>query len=251
VRSQSSITRPIVEGELQNRPFVDRLVLSRGAGPRLMPRPMHFANSLGLGAGGENHIARVGHVADNDSHMAKQSRRRSMPPHKIRAPKGSGKTSHFVRIAKEELAPPSTREAVDPAGQSYVTLLGLHSTRMPDIVQTVQKGIPFAAFERFVANTAISSVDAAMLVSIPVRTLSRRKQEGRLQPGESDRLLRATRVLGRAIGLFEGDRDEARQWLGRPQRALGGATPLELASTDVGALAVERLIEQLEQGVFV
>jgi putative toxin-antitoxin system antitoxin component (TIGR02293 family) len=115
----------------------------------------------------------------------------------------------------------------------------------------VQKGLPFEAFERFVANTSMSSIDAATLVNIAVRTLSRRKQEGRLQPDESDRLLRASRILGRAIDLFEGDRGEARQWLARPQRALGGAKPLDLASTEVGALAIERLIDQLEQGVFV
>ena len=141
--------------------------------------------------------------------------------------------------------------AVDPAGQSYVTLLGLSSTRTPDIVRTVQEGLPFEAFEQFVANTSMSSSDAAMLVSIPVRTLSRRKQEGHLQPDESDRLLRASRILGRAIELFEGDRGEAKQWLGRSQRALAGAKPLDLARTEVGALAVERLIDQLEQGVFV
>ena len=37
-------------------------------------------------------------------------------------------------------------------------------------------------------------------------------------------MLRASRVLGRTIELFEGDREAAKQWLTRPQRALGGAT---------------------------
>ena len=102
-----------------------------------------------------------------------------------------------------------------------------------------------------VANTSVSSSEAAALMRIPVRTLTRRKQEGRLSPEESDRLLRASRILGRAIDLFEGDRSEARQWLSRPQRALGGARPLAMATTEVGARAVERLIDQLEYGIFV
>ena len=143
------------------------------------------------------------------------------------------------------------RASLDPASRAYTTILGLSTAGTEEIVETVRKGLPFGAFERFIANTSLSSADAAVLVNIPSRTLTRRKQEGRLNPDESDRLLRASRILGRALDLFEGDRDEARGWLARPQRALGGAKPLDVASTEVGALAVERLIDQLEQGVFV
>jgi putative toxin-antitoxin system antitoxin component (TIGR02293 family) len=143
------------------------------------------------------------------------------------------------------------RASIDPASRAYTTILGLPTAGTAEIVETVRKGLPFGAFERFIANTSLSSADAAVLVNIPSRTLTRRKQEGRLNPDESDRLLRASRILGRAFELFEGDRDQARGWLTRPQRALGGAKPLDVASTEVGALAVERLIDQLEQGVFV
>ena len=123
---------------------------------------------------------------------------------------------------------------------------------MPTVlVETVRKGLPFRAFEQFVSTTHLSSADAAALVNIPTRTLTRRKQAGRLEPDESDRLLRASRVLGRTIDLFEGDREAAKQWLTRPQRALGGATPFDLARTEVGALAVERLVDQIEQGIVV
>lgn len=82
---------------------------------------------------------------------------------------------------------------------------------MPDIVHAVKKGLSYRIFERFVENSSLSTAATAALVSIPLRTLSRRKREGRLQPDESDRLLRASRVMGRAIELFEGDRAEAKQ----------------------------------------
>jgi putative toxin-antitoxin system antitoxin component (TIGR02293 family) len=90
----------------------------------------------------------------------------------------------------------------------------------------------------------------AEVVDIRPRTLSRRKEEGRLEPDESDRLLRASRVFGRALELFEADAAEARAWLARPQRALGGAVPLDLLRTELGAREVEDLIGRLEQGVF-
>jgi putative toxin-antitoxin system antitoxin component (TIGR02293 family) len=50
--------------------------------------------------------------------------------------------------------------------------------------------------------------------------------------------------------LFEGDRDAAADWLTRPQPALGGAVPLELAKTGLGTREVEALIGRLEHGVF-
>ena len=59
-----------------------------------------------------------------------------------------------------------------------------------------------------------------------------------------------SRVFARAIELFEGDDRAARRWLSAPQRALGGAVPLTLAKTEVGAREVERLVGRLEHGVF-
>lgn len=146
---------------------------------------------------------------------------------------------------------PVAPEPSDPAGRAYATILGLTQIRSPEIVATVKKGLAFTVFERFLVQTTISPGEAAALVGIPLRTLTRRKQKGRLTSEESDRLLRASRILGQAIELFDGNKSEAKQWLKRPQPALGGAKPLEMASTEVGALAVERLIGQLEHGVFV
>ena len=139
----------------------------------------------------------------------------------------------------------------EPAASAYGELLGLKDTASSALVHTVSKGLSFRAFEQFVSTTGLSSAAAAALVNIPTRTLTRRKQAGRLEPDESDRLLRASRVIGRTMDLFEGDRDRAREWLERPQPALGGATPFDLVRTEVGALAVERLVDQLEQGIFV
>ena len=88
------------------------------------------------------------------------------------------------------------------------------------------------------------------LIDVPRRTLTRRKRDGRFLPSESDRLLRAARIFGQALALFEGDRDAAKDWLDTAQRALGGVSPLDLARTEAGAREVERLIGRLEHGVF-
>jgi putative toxin-antitoxin system antitoxin component (TIGR02293 family) len=90
----------------------------------------------------------------------------------------------------------------------------------------------------------------AEILMIPPRTLQRRRAGGRLEPDESDRLVRLSRIYGKAIELFEGDNRAALAWLRSPLRALGGAAPLALSKTEPGAQEVEHLISRLEHGVF-
>jgi putative toxin-antitoxin system antitoxin component (TIGR02293 family) len=131
----------------------------------------------------------------------------------------------------------------------YVALLGLRDYRPVRIYAQLRKGLPYGAYERFQRNTGLSAAEVAELIQLPPRTLARRKQAGRLEPDESDRLVRVARVFGRALGLFEGDPDAARHWLSSKQPLLGNLVPLELAGTDVGASEVEHLIGRIEHGV--
>jgi putative toxin-antitoxin system antitoxin component (TIGR02293 family) len=137
-----------------------------------------------------------------------------------------------------------------PGANSYVILLGLETFDSQQLLRSVEHGLPYSAFERLVSNTSLASDAALVLVNIPQRTLTRRKREGRFHQDESDRLVRASRIFARALSLFDGDRDAAKQWLSAPQKALGGEVPLVLARTEVGALEVERLVGRIEHGVF-
>ena len=101
----------------------------------------------------------------------------------------------------------------------------------------------------YVALFGLRRYDSLHVMDQARRTLARRKEAGRLEPDESDRLMRASRVIARAIELFEGDREAARTWLTTHLRALGDHTPLEFAKTDVGAIEVENLIGRLEHGI--
>jgi putative toxin-antitoxin system antitoxin component (TIGR02293 family) len=134
-------------------------------------------------------------------------------------------------------------------GHFYVALLGLRTYEPLALDRQVRKGLAYSAFTRFQRNTGLPAVVIAELIRIPMRTLSRRKSEGRFAPEESDRLVRASRVYGRTMELFEGDSVATRTWLAAPQPALGGRIPLELAGTDVGAGEVESLVGRLEHGI--
>jgi putative toxin-antitoxin system antitoxin component (TIGR02293 family) len=137
-----------------------------------------------------------------------------------------------------------------PGLHAYVVLLGLDTFDAPALLRAVKRGFAYRVLERFQRNSALPFERLVDLVDIPRRTLARRKRDGRFLPDESDRLLRAARLFGRTLTLFEGDRDDATEWLTRPQPALGGAVPIELAKTDVGAREVETLVGRLEHGVF-
>ena len=137
-----------------------------------------------------------------------------------------------------------------PGPHYYASLLGLRRFDWPDLLKAIEDGFSYDAFEQLTESSGLAADDIAAWLQFAPRTLTRRKQQGRFAPDESDRILRAARVLGRAIELFEGDRDAAVEWLTTPQRALGGARPLEVARTDVGTREVENLIGRLEHGVY-
>ena len=137
-----------------------------------------------------------------------------------------------------------------PGPHAYVVLLGLETFDPLDLLRAVKKGLSYRTFERFRRNTSLSFERVTDLIDIPRRTMTRRKRDGRFLPDESDRLLRASRLFGKTLELFEGDRDAATEWLTTAQPALGGTIPLDLARTDVGAREVERLVGRLEHGVF-
>ncbi len=118
-----------------------------------------------------------------------------------------------------------------------------------ELIKQVRRGLPFSRLRELEAAAALSREETSALISVPLRTITRREQEGRLQPDESDRVMRANRLVTLAIELFEGNKPNAAAWLKRPQRALGGESPLQFATTDAGAREVEQLIGRLAHGV--
>lgn len=128
--------------------------------------------------------------------------------------------------------------------------LGIDTDDAVKTVHQVRAGFPFKVLAKFQKATDLPWTEISRFVAIPQRTLTRRQSQGRLQADESDRVLRASTVFDMVVDLFEGDTAEARKWLQSPQPGLGGESPLDFASTEVGAREVENLIGRLEHGVF-
>lgn len=131
----------------------------------------------------------------------------------------------------------------------YAALLGLRTYDPVRLHTRVEEGLSYAALVRLRRALDLPVSRISELLRIPPRTLARRKEARRLEPDESDRLLRLSRLVGLALRLFEGDLPATRGWLTTPHPALGGEEPLQLATTEVGARQVEQLIGRLEHGV--
>ncbi len=137
-----------------------------------------------------------------------------------------------------------------PGPHAYVVLLGLSRYDFPGLIERIEKGLPYSALERLQKNTGLTTEQFLDLLQIPQRTLARRKAAGRLSSEESDRLVRLARVYATTLHFFDGDAEAATEWLSSAQISFGGIPPLEMTRTDVGAQEVERLIFQLEHGIF-
>lgn len=118
-----------------------------------------------------------------------------------------------------------------------------------DIQAMVREGLPFGALDAVIQTLGIPVAEVTKVLGLATRTMARRRDQQILTPVESDRLYRFARVACLAIEVL-GSAEKARQWLERPNRALGGETPLGFLDTDIGARQVEAVLGRIAHGVF-
>ena len=118
-----------------------------------------------------------------------------------------------------------------------------------EILRIVEGRLAPSAIKRLVAlGLEQAEIDA---VIIPRRTLQhRRSRREKLTVEESDRVLRAIRVLSLAESVY-GSRERALAWLRKPHARLDGRAPLSLLNTDTGSRIVDELLIQIDEGMFV
>ena len=118
-----------------------------------------------------------------------------------------------------------------------------------ELIRQIQKGLRFSELETLQNSLHMPFEQLAAKLAISRSTLQRRKAAGRLSPDESDKVIRYSRLVRQAADLF-GDIEKARAWLKHPQYGLGGAVPLDYATTEAGAREVENLLGRIKYGVY-
>jgi len=157
---------------------------------------------------------------------------------------------------KETVAKASGTRSFGPANQRVGRFrrrgssLGLGFGNINDLMRQIEHGFSFEALLRLETNSGLSLASLASIIGIPERTLARRKAAGKLEPDESERLLRVSNLFEKCVELFEGDVTGAVNWLTSPKKALNHQPPLLYARTELGAREVEDLIGRLGGGIF-
>jgi putative toxin-antitoxin system antitoxin component (TIGR02293 family) len=118
-----------------------------------------------------------------------------------------------------------------------------------ETIEEIREGLPVSKFFELEETLGVGTAQLAGVVGIPVRTLQRRKEEGRLTKEESDRVDRVFTLVDQAAKVFESV-TSARDWLTRPQLGLAGFVPLDLADTGAGIREVENLLGRIDYGVY-
>lgn len=163
----------------------------------------------------------------------------------------TGKSAPTVREAGVEYLKRGSR----PAGQVHSKtgkIVGqIVAQKLPatEIIGAVQHGLAIGEIENLRAILDLPIEGLAAKLGISKATLHRRKAAGKLDPAESDRVVRFARLMGKAVEVLESE-ENARKWLNSPQAGLGGAVPLDYAETEVGAREVEDLLGRIEYGVY-
>ncbi len=116
-------------------------------------------------------------------------------------------------------------------------------------IARIQAGLSYRAVENLQRALHIPLETMASVLGMSRATLHRRKNQGKIDQNESERLVRYQRLLEKADDVF-GDVASAREWLTHKQPGLGGAVPLDFARTEIGAREVENLLGRIEYGVY-
>lgn len=129
-------------------------------------------------------------------------------------------------------------------------VLGRAIKKPEDLARLVRKGLPASSVTALAEKLHVGNNVLSRKLGIPQRTLTRRlSQRALLTSAESDRTVRMARVYASAVAMI-GDQEKAIQWLGTPNRALGGERPLDQLDTDLGARMVEDVLGRIAYGVY-
>jgi putative toxin-antitoxin system antitoxin component (TIGR02293 family) len=118
-----------------------------------------------------------------------------------------------------------------------------------EMLRIVEGRLAFSVIKRLISlGLEREEIDSIL---IPQRTFRhRRSRREKLTVVESDRVLRAVRVLSLAESVY-GNRDRVLAWIRKPHVRLDGRAPFSLLRTDTGSRIVEELLVQIDEGIFV
>jgi len=136
-----------------------------------------------------------------------------------------------------------------PESEYFHIPAGKRAKNSEELIAALKQGLPVSNFRGLAKAMGITIDDLCEVTGIALRTLRRRKQDGRLTPQESERVYRVANVFNGAVTVF-GGAVSASTWMLEPLVALSGRTPLDYCGTEIGAREVEDILGRIQHGDF-
>jgi putative toxin-antitoxin system antitoxin component (TIGR02293 family) len=126
--------------------------------------------------------------------------------------------------------------------------LGAGARSDQQMIRLVENGLPLKAIAHLIERGL--SRDEIFSIIINPRTLKhRRSRQQPLSREESERAVRAGRILARAQAVLGSD-DAALRWLRAPKKRFEGRPAMEMLATEPGGRLVEEMLIQIDEGMF-
>jgi putative toxin-antitoxin system antitoxin component (TIGR02293 family) len=116
-----------------------------------------------------------------------------------------------------------------------------------DIARLIRDGLPVDVIDRLIGDRTVTPDEVRRIIMAPKAIVVRRRKGG-LTPEQSERVIRAVRIIAEALETF-GSRDKALTWMRRTCAVLGGKAPIDLLDTEEGAGLVESLLGRIAHGL--
>lgn len=126
-----------------------------------------------------------------------------------------------------------------------VRALGCDPHSVAELSDAIADGLPRAVVAELAAQAAPDRADLRRNVAALIVSPATYKRNPRLSPAAGERAERLARITALAQQSL-GDANEAREWLGPPHALLAYRTPIETATTDLGARLVERILINID-----
>jgi putative toxin-antitoxin system antitoxin component (TIGR02293 family) len=126
--------------------------------------------------------------------------------------------------------------------------LGAASGSELQMLRMVEAGLPIKVINRLIQRGLTR--DEVFQIVINPRTLKHRRTKSQpLSREESERAVRAVRIISRAHSVF-GDPEKAMKWLRTPRKRFEGRAGMEMLTTEPGGRIVEEMLIQIDEGMF-
>jgi putative toxin-antitoxin system antitoxin component (TIGR02293 family) len=116
-------------------------------------------------------------------------------------------------------------------------------------IDLIRKGIPKKSFDQLAVITGLGAGEMARVIHLSDRTLRRYEPDAVLPQEQSERMVEVARLYNRGEEVF-GSLDRFKEWMSRPQVALGGEMPKSYLDTSLGIRLILDQLGRIEHGIF-